>query len=58
MNGAARLLLLLAVCLARMAGAAANGLQTENVVLITFDGLRWQEVFGGADPELLTRTNV
>ena len=23
--------------------------KTENIILITFDGLRWQEVFGGAD---------
>ena len=26
-----------------------HGLQTENVFLITIDGLRWQEVFAGAD---------
>jgi hypothetical protein len=26
---------------------------TENVVLVTIDGLRWQEVFGGADAALL-----
>lgn len=28
---------------------AAASLQTENVFLITFDGLRWQELFTGAD---------
>lgn len=28
--------------------------KTENVILITFDGLRWQEVFGGADLKLIT----
>lgn len=27
--------------------------QTENVVLITLDGLRWQELFTGADPLLI-----
>lgn len=27
--------------------------KTENIVLITLDGLRWQEVFSGADPEIL-----
>ncbi len=27
--------------------------QTENVVLVMIDGMRWQEVFRGADPELL-----
>jgi len=34
---------------------AAPTLRTENVVLITTDGLRWQEVFGGADEQLLTK---
>jgi Metalloenzyme superfamily len=28
--------------------------KTENVVLIVSDGLRWQEVFTGADPRLIT----
>lgn len=27
--------------------------ETENVVLVTMDGLRWQEVFGGADERLM-----
>ncbi|MHC4995584.1 MAG: phosphoglyceromutase, partial [Planctomycetota bacterium] len=35
-------------------GAAnADELKTRNVILITLDGLRWQELFGGADAELL-----
>jgi len=29
--------------------------KTQNVVLITYDGLRWQEVFGGCDETLLNR---
>lgn len=29
--------------------------QTENVILVTYDGLRWQEVFSGADEALLTK---
>lgn len=29
--------------------------KTENVVLVTFDGLRWQELFGGCDETLLNR---
>ncbi|HTI51603.1 MAG TPA: hypothetical protein VL475_11650 [Planctomycetaceae bacterium] len=29
--------------------------QTENVVLITYDGLRWQELFGGADETLMNK---
>ena len=35
------------------AGAFAG--KTQNVVLIVSDGLRWQEVFTGADPALLER---
>jgi hypothetical protein len=30
-------------------------LKTRNVVLIVSDGLRWQEVFSGADPDLLNQ---
>ena len=37
--------------LAGAAGAFAG--KTQNVVLIVSDGLRWQEVFTGADPSLL-----
>jgi hypothetical protein len=47
--------LLLFVCL------GANGQQntrTENVILITLDGMRWQEVFGGADATLITKKFV
>ncbi len=29
--------------------------RTRNVIFVTTDGLRWQEVFGGADPRLLSR---
>ena len=28
---------------------------TENVVLVTLDGLRWQDVFGGADNRMLNK---
>lgn len=31
----------------------AQDLKTENVILVTFDGLRWQEVFSGADKKML-----
>lgn len=31
--------------------------KTENVVLITLDGLRWQELFKGADPVLINDKN-
>lgn len=33
----------------------AGELKTENVVLITSDGLRWQEVFTGAEKELISK---
>lgn len=37
--------------------APAAGLKTKNVFLITTDGLRWQEVFTGAEELLLNKTN-
>ncbi|MBT28385.1 MAG: phosphoglyceromutase [Thalassobius sp.] len=36
-----------------IAAFAQSELATENVILITFDGLRWEELFTGADPELI-----
>ena len=36
---------------------ASPALKTRNVVLIVSDGLRWQEVFTGADPLLLNEKN-
>jgi hypothetical protein len=49
MNGIQRVFLamLLAVC------GAAGQTATRNVVLVTADGLRWQELFGGIDPLLM-----
>jgi len=35
--------------------AFAQTLKTENVILITTDGLRWQELFTGAEKELLSK---
>ena len=34
-------------------GRAKGQTKTENIVLVTLDGLRWQEIFGGADSTLL-----
>lgn len=31
--------------------------KTRNILLVTTDGLRWQELFGGADPELMNKEN-
>ncbi len=45
---------------AGVAGAQAPGtaaLKTRNVVLIVSDGLRWQEIFTGADEQLLNEKN-
>src|SRR5690606_25648042 len=36
-----------------LADEPAGERQTHNVVLITLDGLRWQELFGGADESLM-----
>ncbi len=35
--------------------APAQDLKTENVVLLMFDGLRWEDLYTGADPELLNK---
>ena len=43
----------LAACLAIAVVPAAWAAHTRNVVLIVCDGLRWQEVFTGADPLLI-----
>ena len=45
------------IALLMLAQAQADGLQTRNVFLITTDGLRWQEVFTGAEESLLNKTN-
>ena len=47
-----RALLLACLGLACCWGSALAG-QTRNVVLVVCDGLRWQEIFSGADPALL-----
>lgn len=36
---------------------AQQGKETENVFLITLDGFRWQELFTGADPQLITNAD-
>jgi hypothetical protein len=48
--------LLIMVCLFSINSIQAQT-KTENIVLVTLDGLRWQEVFGGADPVLLEDKN-
>jgi hypothetical protein len=53
--GALSLLLLIAPAAAPAEPATA--LKTHTVVLIVSDGLRWQEIFSGADPTLLNEKN-
>ena len=44
-----------ALCVASgLAAAPVFAAKTENVVLIVSDGLRWQEIFTGADPRLIS----
>ena len=49
-------LLLICILFAQIVSAQNNPqvLKTKNVVLIISDGLRWEEIFTGADKELLT----
>jgi hypothetical protein len=35
--------------------SVAQGLKTENIVIVTLDGYRWREVFGGADKKIIFR---
>lgn len=48
------LISLFLVCLA-LNRLAADQRQTENILLVTLDGLRWQEFFGGCDESLLSK---
>jgi hypothetical protein len=43
------------ICLAVLVVSAQAQRKTENVILLMSDGLRWQEVFGGAESILLTK---
>jgi hypothetical protein len=51
------LLLVLALLAPPAHAQGANALKTRNVILLVSDGLRWQEVFTGADPLLLNEKN-
>lgn len=52
-SGRVPLLLLVGLLFAAAAGAAEH--KTQNIVLITTDGLRWQEVFTGAEKALINK---
>jgi hypothetical protein len=49
-------ILILLYLLLPIAGLTAD-FRTENVLLITLDGLRWQELFAGADEQLINNRN-
>lgn len=40
---------------AQSLGAQASGRQTQNILFVTTDGLRWEEVFRGADASLMNK---
>ncbi|HMH22937.1 MAG TPA: hypothetical protein VK563_14220 [Puia sp.] len=40
-------------CCALLISAQPNPYRTENLVIVTLDGMRWQEIFGGIDSALL-----
>ena len=46
--------IILAVLLLTACTPITAQLKTENIVIVTLDGMRWQEVFGGADAAILT----
>lgn len=46
-------LIVTAIIVMPMAAALAQERKTQNLIIITIDGLRWQEVFRGADKELI-----
>jgi len=48
---------MLMLAAASLAAGGAPVRKTQNVVVIVSDGLRWQEVFGGADPAFATEEN-
>ena len=49
-----RILILIVLIGLSLHSAAAFARKTQTVVLIVSDGLRWQEIFAGADPRLMT----
>jgi len=51
-----RLVFVSFVVLAAGCSTAGQGRRSENVVLVTLDGLRWQEVFTGLNEEILRST--
>lgn len=51
-----RFLLIILLAFSCISLQAQRGAKTESVILITLDGLRWQELFTGADPKLIAHS--
>ena len=52
-------LLILMISLVYSAASFAQGtFKTKNVIVITLDGLRWQEIFTGADSSLINNKEI
>ena len=49
--------LILATAVVAASLLSLNSKAADNVVLVTLDGLRWQEVFSGADKNLIENTD-
>ncbi len=52
------LFITLLLCLSFLSLVFAQKLKTENVILITLDGTRWQEIFTGAEQRLINKKFV
>jgi hypothetical protein len=50
-------MLSIVLCAAGTLSVGAAPLQTENVLLVTADGIRWEEVFRGVEAELINRAS-
>jgi hypothetical protein len=57
LTGAFRDVALLGWLAAAVTPLAAQRVRAENVIVVSIDGLRWQEVFGGAVPDLMNAPN-
>src|SRR6478752_1106567 len=49
--------ILLLVCTIVFSISGFSQKKTENLIIITLDGMRWQEVFGGVDTVLVNNKN-
>jgi hypothetical protein len=47
---------LILACLAQLATAQTRARPVERLLIVTMDGMRWQEVFGGAERRLISAT--